>query len=100
MKFPASITIGPCTFTIGFVEKLLDDDGTKLNGHIKYADTTISIEDHLSDQTKLLVLMHEVIHGCETFANAELTEKQVELMSNQLVCVLKNNPDFVAMFKG
>lgn len=101
MKFPDRIIIGPCTFTIGFVDKLLDDDGsTKLNGHIKYGDATIDIESNLSDQTQALTLMHEIIHGCDTFSCAELTEKQVELMSNQLLAVLVNNPDFVAMFKG
>ena len=100
MRFPASMVIGPCEFKVDFVDKLLDDDGsTKLNGHIKYGDTTIDIERNISDETKLITLMHEIVHGCDTFAFAELTEKQVELMSNQLVCVLKNNPEFVEMFR-
>lgn len=99
MRFPEYITIGPCEFTITFVEKLLDDDNsTKLNGHIRYDKTTIEIEDNLSNQTKMLTLMHEIIHGCDTFSNAEITEKQTELIANQLISVLRDNPDFTEMF--
>lgn len=101
MKFPTNIIIGPCNFTVEFVNKLLDDDEVKkLNGHIKYGDTSIQIESNMSDESRLLTLVHEIIHGCDTFANAELTEKQVELMANQLLAVLNHNPDFVAMFNA
>lgn len=99
MNFPTNIIIGPCNFTVDFVDKLLDDDEVKkLNGHIKYGDTSIEIESNMSDASKLLTLVHEIVHGCDSFADAELTEKQVELISNQLLAVLNHNPDFVAMF--
>ena len=100
MEFPKTMVIGPCEFTVDFVDKLLDDDNsTKLNGHIRWDETTIEIENSTSYQTKMLILMHEIIHGCDHYSDAELTEKQVELIANQLMCVLKNNPEFVEMFR-
>lgn len=97
MKLPNYVFIGPYEFDIEYVDRLID--GTdKLNGQISYNSALIEIEANVSDQVKRAAIIHEILHGCSVFTNADLKEEQVELVAYQLTEVLERNPQLLEMF--
>lgn len=91
------IRIGGIDYEVEEVPNLCTEDGTKrLNGHILYDSCRIRIDENLSQQTKSLVMWHEILHGILTHAGVqEQSEAQIEALSYGIVQVLRDNPQLL-----
>lgn len=100
MKFPTTITIGARVFAVEYVHNLLDETDTRrLNGNIQYDNAKIRIEDSLSDQSKRLTIIHEVVHGAADSVEVPLNEKGVGLLATAITAILRDNTQVLDMFK-
>ena len=96
-----NIKIGPVNYSVAEVDKLYAEDGTKLGGQIYFSEANIQIWSKMSDDTKRVVVLHEVIHG--VLNNASLTEHEENFVTAAaigLAGVLIDNPEFTKMFLG
>ena len=55
--------IGPLSFSIVERSEFQDDKGVELDGDINYAAQQIQLRAGLSDQYRLVVLWHEILHA-------------------------------------
>lgn len=98
MNIP-SVKIGPMRYPISEVDDLHDFDGDKridLWGHIKHSNTQIELRSSLSDQRKLQVLWHEILHGILSDAGyGEHNEQHLDALATGLIQLLRDNPQLV-----
>lgn len=90
------IKIGPMVFEVLDVDDIWVD-GESLWGHILFDNSTIRIKKSLSNIPKQATLLHEVIHGILELAGHEDAAKSegiVRALSNSLLQVLRDNPEF------
>lgn len=86
------INILGLTYTIEEVEQV--DKNTRLFGEINYVDQTIKLEKGLSEEKKLNVLLHEIIHAVFEQLNFEKeneNEHLIQSLANALYQILKSN---------
>jgi len=101
VKLPKRIKIGPVVFDIVQEDKLLDEGcNRKLLGQILISDCLIKMEPKQHDNTWRLTLLHEIVHGISVFSGCELSEEQVDRITNLLGAVLLDNPKLVEMWRG
>lgn len=96
MALPSSIRISGITYDIVDVYGLLDaEKAKKLNGCISYDQSKIEIESSLSDQIKMVTLLHEVIHGILSQAEMEHEEKLISVLGYGVCGFIQDNADFI-----
>jgi hypothetical protein len=80
------------------VKKGLFANGRQLDGQISFGDTTIYVDERLSDQAALLTILHEAVHamfthlGLEMSAEVVLSESFVDAIAYQLYSLMRDNP--------
>ncbi len=81
MKIPKQIKIGALTYKI--IKKKLDDDC----GQQRTKEQIIYLDKDMSEELEELTFWHEVLHAI----NPELTDKDVEFLSQAIVQVRRDN---------
>ena len=66
ISIPKSVSIMGIEYEVMQVDDLRREDYAKLDGHIRFTDTSISLEKSLNPQAKLQTFAHEIIHGILT----------------------------------
>jgi hypothetical protein len=96
-----SIQIGPIKFTVQFVDNLHAEDGRGIDGWIRYAQSTISVDSSVGPQRARQTIWHEVIHGIFDSAGIEQPpEGTVDALANGVMDVLMRNPALVELTVG
>lgn len=88
MEIPKSVKIGGITYEIRVANEWLDHESAdgemfydNVNGNVIY------IRETLSEDAKMVTLIHEILHGCNSTINHEFLDSLAE----QLYQVLKDN---------
>lgn len=96
-KLPSIVRIGPIYYAVSEVskEKFMSKGSGRedLLGEVDTHDSTIRIREDISDQAKMQVFIHEVIHGCK-FAGGTFNghnEIHVDLIATGLMGVFLEN---------
>lgn len=87
-----NINILGLTYTIEEVEQV--DKNTRLFGEVDFVKQTIKIEKGLTEEKKLNVLLHEVLHAIFAelnFTNENENEHLIQSLANALYQILKSN---------
>lgn len=83
------IKIGFEDYTISYSDSVKDFDHM---GKILYLQRVIYIDNSLTPRQKANTLLHEILHGISTdYLETELSEKQVEVLTNMLSTVIIDN---------
>lgn len=86
MKFPKSLKIGGHTVKLRFVDKMEGEHPQAAGGWTE-SQNLIEIRKSQEPSQKEVTLIHELLHAI----NYNLTEEQVEYLSQALYQVLKDN---------
>lgn len=95
MKIPDKVRIGGVDYTVGYEERLMDDDGQGLCGQISYRNGTIKLDPNVQDeQGKKQTLLHEILHGiAEHFDLPVRTDEDtIDKLAKGLYMVIVDNP--------
>lgn len=89
-----NIKIGPITYKVKMVERLVGHCSEKLDGQISYGDQTIEIESGLTAVMARQTLWHEVLHGILTQSghHEEFSEGTVDAIAYGIFGVIQDNP--------
>ena len=88
---PQTLQVGWRTYTITPVDLLQDEDGTRLNGHIKYSEEIIYIDSSLPLKFQWASLIHELLHAV-AYANGDrLGEEDIHGLAEGIMSVLYRN---------
>ena len=90
-----SVKIGPITYEVKIVKRLLDHGEEKLDGRISHKRQMIEIESGLTLTMQRQTLWHEIIHGILTQAGRhdEVSEGAVDAIAYGIFGVIKDNPE-------
>lgn len=91
MEIPKSVKIGGMVYEVRVTNEWPNhdfDDGEMFNDNI--VGNVIFIREDLSHDAKIITLIHEILHGCNSTMNHEFLDS----LSEQLYQVLKDN-DFL-----
>ena len=91
---PDKVKIGYKEYEIKKVDYPILVDGKECYGSIEYNQYVIKINNNFKDTHQEATFWHEILHGIdEMYANNQLEEKDVELLSKGLFMFFKDNPD-------
>lgn len=92
------VKIGPMTYEIKLVERLLGDNDVRLDGMISHDHQTIEIDSGLALAVQRQTLWHEIIHGILTQAGrcGEVQDGTVDAIAYGIFGVIKDNPEMGA----
>jgi len=98
----SKLKVGAVTYSVSEITDLhyVDGEGRKrgLNGHIQHDLGTIKIDNALSEDVKLVTLLHEALHGILTVAGQdEQPENMIVPLGYGLAALLRDNPELVAL---
>ena len=93
-----SIKIGAIEYDIYEIADLRSSDDEKLNGHIKYEDMEIKINEHLEQPQKAIALLHEILHGIAHLTGRGHNERKIDSMAQNLYQVLRDNWDVIGEY--
>ena len=96
-----SIKIGPITYKLKMVKRLIRNGDEKLDGRISNRSQTIDIESELTPTMQRQTLWHEIIHGILTQAGRhdEVSEGAVDAIAYGIFGVIKDNPEMISKVK-
>ena len=99
------VKIGPFAFRISAPDTIPFDEADRAEqalGVISYVDHTIQIRSDLrfDPQNQRVVLMHEVLHGLFAHLGWEMSEGQVDCLSEHLVELFQDNPRLARILTG
>jgi hypothetical protein len=87
------IKIGGIIFQVIREHELRHPDGRRLDGHIKYGECEIAIDDSLPYQAEMQTIWHETIHGILTHAGIDkISESLVDAIAYGVMMILYDNP--------
>lgn len=96
MIVPATVQIGPYTYTVALVERVRDDAWA----YIEFGQRAITIQSGLPPCAIRAALMHEVTHGANNLAGMTDGKRSEEAFTTRqapiLLDVLRRNPQLVA----
>lgn len=90
MIIPDTVNIGGFTYTVDFVEVVNREKPERI-GQIDYVKQEIRIDESLTDEQKVSVFFHEVLHAIDQMMCIDLEEKQIVQLERGLYMVLKEN---------
>lgn len=88
---PKAITVGPHTYKVRRVRKLVEDLGL-----CSYDTATVSIRQGMGASKTREVLLHEVLHACGYPSLCDKDEEFVDTIAPALLQVLRSNPELLA----
>ena len=87
---PDRVKIGDSHYTILYQLEITDEKDEKLLGQCDFQSCTIKVVPN--SNTYKNTLRHELVHAISYFMNADLTEKQVDQITNGLGMLFIDNP--------
>lgn len=105
MTLPASIKIGPISYSVSEQEDLHDVDAeykkSWLNGHILHSTARLKVNAEMSRDVKVATLWHEVVHGILNNAGrTDDNEEHVIALGYGLMQVIRDNPELIRFTLG
>jgi hypothetical protein len=91
---PTEINIGPYSFAVRFVPKIIFDDGKERTGMCDQWNLELHISEELPPKHRPQTLMHEVIHAIDWHMQIGLDEAQVNRLAHGMCEALMRNPLF------
>jgi len=95
MKIPKQIKIGWRNYIVKSCEDKRDEGGNLLNGEIDYTNHIISVDKNLSEDEKIVTLIHEMTHGIfHNQGNLKWRDNEnlICAISEGLFQIIKDNP--------
>ena len=96
------IEIDGCNFEVIYCKEPIVVDGKACYGSIDYDTSTISIDNNVSEYTKNVSLLHEIVHGildARGFYEESANEDFVEQVARCLYSTLIHSPDLVKLIQ-
>lgn len=95
MNKPKITKIGYTNYKIKYVRELKDKENEDLYGKIDLENKEIHICDQFDSQIQKATIVHESIHGIESFIGLDLTENEVIGFSNMLFLWMLENKNTI-----
>ncbi len=92
MSLPSVVWVGPMAYKVLVVVDLMDG-GRKLDGHIKYTEQVIFIDENNVVGARWQLLWHEILHAIVTQGGLEMTETELDVLAYGVVDVLRQNKE-------
>jgi hypothetical protein len=93
-----TIQIGPWQFFVHYVSEPTNSGGKRVDGNLFHGEGVIEVDDQMSKQAQLHVLLHEIIHErLEIQCGHELTEQMVDAIGFMWIEIMRDNPQLVKM---
>ena len=96
------IEIDGCNFEVMYTKETIIVDSKTCYGCIDYDTSIISIDDNVSEYTKSVSLLHEIVHGIldsRGFHEESTDEDFVEQIARCLYSTLLHSPDLVKLIQ-
>ena len=96
------IEIDGCNFEVMYTKEPIIVDNKTCYGSIDYDTSTISIDANVSEYTKNVSLLHEIVHGildARGFHEESSDEKLVEQTARCLYATLRHSPDLIKLIQ-
>lgn len=96
------IEIDGCNFEVIYCKEPIVVDGKACYGSIDYDTSTISIDANVSEYTKNVSLLHEIVHGIldsRGFHEESSDEELVEQTARCLYATLLHSPDLIKLIQ-
>lgn len=96
------VEIDGCNFEVIYCKEPIVVDGKACYGSIDYDSSTISIDNNVSEYTKNVSLLHEIVHGIldsRGFHEESSDEDFVEQVARCLYSTLLHSPDLVKLIQ-
>ena len=96
------IEIDGCDFEVIYSKEPIIVDSRTCYGSIDYDTSTISIDANVSEYTKSVSLLHEIVHGIldsRGFHEESSDEELVEQVARCLYSTLLHSPDLVKLIQ-
>ncbi|MDP2661866.1 MAG: hypothetical protein Q8R28_14165 [Dehalococcoidia bacterium] len=93
---PKRFTLLGHEWAIEWLEEPLEEDGVGLFGHTSQRTQTIRVDDTSGLSRRQEVLLHELLHaidGTMLGGSIELSEAQINVLSEVLYVTLRDNPE-------
>lgn len=96
------VEIDGCNFEVIYCKEPIVVDGKACYGSIDYDSSTISIDNNVSEYTRNVSLLHEIVHGIldsRGFHEESSDEDFVEQVARCLYSTLLHSPDLVKLIQ-
>ena len=96
------VEIDGCNFEVIYSKETIVVDGKACYGSIDYDASTISIDNNVSEYTKNVSLLHEIVHGIldsRGFREESSDEELVEQTARCLYATLLHSPDLIKLIQ-
>ena len=96
------IEIDGCNFEVMYSKELIIVDNKTCYGSIDYDASTVSIDANMSEYTKNVSLVHEIVHGIldsRGFHEESADEDFVEQVARCLYSTLLHSPDLIKLIQ-
>lgn len=96
------IEIDGCNFEVMYSKEPIIVDNKTCYGSIDYDASTISIDNNVSEYTKNVSLLHEIVHGIldsRGFHEESSDEELVEQTARCLYATLLHSPDLIKLIQ-
>ena len=88
-SYPKAILIAAAEY------RIVQEEGLEALGEFSIDGETIKIRKGLSDRTRGLTLLHEIIHAISDTLGANLTEEEVRAMEQGFAMFMRDNPTVI-----
>lgn len=95
MKKPDGLKIGCYEYKINYKKEIRSDKGDMLYGEIRECDQVIDVNNSSSIIRQKATILHESMHGIGYDCCINLSERQVEAISNGLFRFMRENKELV-----
>ena len=92
------VHIGPFIYDVGFESDVRTDEGDLLYGQAVYQDFKIRINKDYQPQRQRTAIIHEILHLINESMADVLEEKDIVMLSLQLIDVCDRNPKLKGIF--
>ena len=99
--FPDKIDIHGITYSVSKVPVLKKGEDGFTWGCINHLNQTIKLDADISKEKAVVVLMHEVLHGCVAEYRIDTYDHEEDIVGSlapAIAATLRNNPDLVKLF--
>ena len=96
------IEIDGCNYNVLYSKEPIIVDSRTCYGSIDYDTSTISIDNNVSEYTKNVSLLHEIVHGIldsRGFHEESSDEELVEQTARCLYATLLHSPDLIKLIQ-
>jgi predicted metal-dependent peptidase len=102
-KFVKMVKIGGVHYSVHSTKNLRhpDEKDAALDGMIKFHETSIFVEQNQNPQSKMLALLHEIVHAWFFHIGfREHDERTVDALAYQILGTVRDNPEIFKQIMG